>query len=209
MHVLPDCRIWYHNDCNDQRKRVTYVRVALRFGWGPRAGASGETMSRPTTSLHKGQQLDRRSRRESDIYIYIFMITGIYERTGHSKTFVRTISRKHSKNWVRRTNIKSSLTPNVYPILLLGNSEGMLFCYTSTAQKSKCPRRVLGIHRAFLSVFFACNIECVETQLSLKKSKQQNIWQNLGEKTKTKNRTHTLLSASTGVHRSRVPRFTV
>ena len=58
-----------------------------------------------------------------------------------SKACLYKVSRKHSKNWLRRTSIKSNLTPEIECTLKLSNYEAKPWLSHFTAQKSKCPRR--------------------------------------------------------------------
>ena len=58
-----------------------------------------------------------------------------------SKAYLYKVSRKYSKNWLRRINIKSNLTPEFQYTLKPSNNDtkpGFLHFF---ARKSKCPRR--------------------------------------------------------------------
>ena len=107
----------------------------------------------------------------------------------------KKVSRKDSSNWLRRTNIKSRLTPKIEYSLKTSNYDAKPCFLHSIAQKSKCPRRfreirpwnfahVFNVSLPSLSqmvsfvffVFFAENVESLKTQIS-KKYKPPNIWQ--------------------------------
>ena len=50
-------------------------------------------------------------------------------------------STKYSKNWLRRANIKSGLTPKIQCTLKPSNYDAKPWFLHFTARKSKCPRR--------------------------------------------------------------------
>ena len=70
-----------------------------------------------------------------------------------SKACLYKVSRKKSKNWLRRTNIKSTLTPNIEYILKPSNYNAKTWFLHLTAQKSKCPRRFWELDPGILHVF--------------------------------------------------------
>ena len=63
------------------------------------------------------------------------------------------ISRKKMKNWLRRTNFKSNLTPKIEYILKASNYNAKPWFLHLTAQKSNCPRRFWELDHYFLHVF--------------------------------------------------------
>ena len=97
------------------------------FCQGPRTGASAENASRPVTDLQRGQ-------------ILIEAFTVGRKKMTHffsgpaasrcSKACLHKVSRKNSKNWLRRTNIKSSLTPKIENILKSSNTMPSCDCCT-------------------------------------------------------------------------------
>ena len=58
-----------------------------------------------------------------------------------SKAYLYKVSRKYSKNWLRRTHIKSILTSKVEYSLKQSNHDVKPWFVHFTARKSQCPRR--------------------------------------------------------------------
>ena len=58
-----------------------------------------------------------------------------------SKAWLYRVSRKYSKNWLRRTSIRSNWTPKIDHTLQPRNYDAKPWFLHFTAQKSKCPRR--------------------------------------------------------------------
>ena len=108
-----------------------------------------------------------------------------------SKACLYKVSRKYSKNWLRKTNIKSNLTPEIKYTLKPSNYEAKPWFLHFTAQKSKCPRRFREINpeisrtcsmcpcRVFYECFYwktiAGNLGSLKTQIS-QKIQNPNIW---------------------------------
>ena len=115
-----------------------------------------------------------------------------------SKACLYKVSRKYSKNWLRRTNIKSNLTPEIECTLKPSNYEAKPWLPHFTAQKSKCPRRFREMDpeilrtcsmcpcQAFYECFFSFSLEIwdplrpkypkkYKTQISGEKKKKRKI----------------------------------
>ena len=123
-----------------------------------------------------------------------------------SKACLYKVSRKKSKNWLRRTNFKPNLTPKIEYIRKPGNYNAKPWFSHLTAQNSKCPRRfreldTLTLHtcltfscRTFYHwgfcffFFFAENVGSLKTQTSPKIQKPKY----LAEKTKKQKKTYSL-----------------
>ena len=108
-----------------------------------------------------------------------------------SKACLYKVSRKYSKNWLRKTNIKSNLTPEIKYTLKPSNYEAKPWFLHFTAQKSKCPRRFREINpeisrtcsmcpcRVFYECFYwktiAGNLGSLKTQISQKIQKNRYL----------------------------------
>ena len=73
-----------------------------------------------------------------------------------SKACLYKVSRKYSKSWLRRTNIKSNLTPKIEDTLKPSNYDAKPWFLHFTAQKSKCPRRFWQIDPEKLHTCLMC-----------------------------------------------------
>ena len=158
------------------------------FCWGPRTGALAENVSRPQAfkEVNNIQVIYSRKKKK-----YPFFSARATSRC--SKAWFYKVSRKYSKNWLRRTNIKSNLTPKIECSLKPSNYDAKPGLLHFTPQKSKCSPcldRAWNIAHVFnvplpslLRFFFsfAGNVGSLKTQIS--KKKQPNY---LAKKTKTK-----------------------
>ena len=101
-----------------------------------------------------------------------------------SKACSHKLSRKYSKNWLRRTNIESNLSFRIEYTLKPSNYDAKPWFLHFAAQKSKCPHRFWEIDpilhnclmcpcRAFHECFsfFAENVGSLQTQISPEKTK--------------------------------------
>ena len=73
-----------------------------------------------------------------------------------SKACLYKVSIKYSKNWLRWTNIKTNLTPEIEYKLKPSSYDAKPWFLHFTAQKSKCPRRFWEIDPEFLRVCLMC-----------------------------------------------------
>ena len=134
-HALatPMPHIWYHADRHDQWKRVAWPVFFVK----DRGLALAPRMCpRPITDLQTGQIL---------IGIYcrkkkwaIFFSGPAASRC--SKACLYKISRKNSKNWMRRSNNESNFTPKIEYILKTSNYNAKPWFLYLTTQKKR-PRR--------------------------------------------------------------------
>ena len=69
--------------------------------------------------------------------------------------FVQSFA-QYSKNWLRRTTIKSILTPKIESTLKPSNYDAKPWFLPFTAQKSKCPRRFWEIEPEILHSCLMC-----------------------------------------------------
>ena len=69
--------------------------------------------------------------------------------------FVQSFA-QYSKNWLRRTTIKSILTPKIESTLKPSNYDAKTWFLPFTAQKSKCPRRFWEIEPENLHACLMC-----------------------------------------------------
>ena len=133
------------------------------------------------------------------------------------------VSRKNSKNWQRRTNIKPNLTPKIEYILQPSNYNAKPWFLYLTAQKSKCPRRFWELDHKILRTylmcpcqafyesgffcsffpFFAENVGSLKTQISPPKTKSR-----ISDE-KNKNDKNPFVKGSTGAHETRVQKLRV
>ena len=160
-------------------------------------------MSRPITDLQRGQILIGLYCRQTKKWP-IFFSGPAASRC--FKACLYNVSRKNSKNWLRRTNIKSTLTPKIEYTLKPSNYDAKPWFLHLIAQKSKCPRRFWELDPEFLHTCFMCpcrayyecvfcsflfaeNVGSLKTQISRKKQDPKY----LTKRTKTVSYTHLTL----------------
>ena len=119
----------------------------------PRTAASTENVSRPITDLQRGQILIGIYCRKKNNW-RIFFSGPAASRC--FKACLYKASREKSKNWLRRTNIKSNLTPKLECILKRSNYDANPWFLHLIAQKSKCPRRFWEIDPEILHTCLMC-----------------------------------------------------
>ena len=116
-----------------------------------RSGASSENVSRPITDLQTGQiSIGIYCRKKNDDPFF-FWASRFQVLQG---MFVQSFARKIEE--LRRTNIKSNLTPKLEYVLKPSNYRANPWFLHLTAQKSKCPRRFWELDPAILHTYLMC-----------------------------------------------------
>ena len=160
LQCLPECHIWYHMQYLLECRTFGVVLTAINsgrgwhsqlFSWGPRAGANGENVSRPTTDLdNKGQPQSG----VSEGIILLFMFFSERADSRYSKKCLYYSSPKFSKILLRNdNNIKSYLTPKVGPMLKLSNYKATTQIPHVSALKFRRQRRFWEVEPDTLHTF--------------------------------------------------------
>ena len=121
--------------CLDQSQTFEEVKYWWEFTVGRKKN------DRPITDLRTGQILIGVCCRNKKKYPFFSWPAP----SRCSKACVYQVSLKNSKSWMRRTNIKSNLTPKIDYILKPSNYDAKPWFLHLTARKSKSPRRFLRI----------------------------------------------------------------
>ena len=127
-----------------------------------------------------------------------------WSRNSYSKACLRNVSRKCSKIWLLRANIKSYFMPKVYPILKLSNYK------PTTSFLGDISWLFAHVFYEFLPsrwrffVFVLRRKKWISYDPNIAKIQKACIWRK-----KTKNKKKHSVTGWQGVHRTRVPNFSV
>ena len=158
IFIRNECRSQYLLECHIGG--VILAPMNSRRGWhsqnfgkGPKACARGENVSQPITGLQKvnNSQSFTVGRKKNDPFIFSGRAA-----SRRSKACLYKVSRKYSKNWLRRTNIKSNLTPKIEYTLKPSNYDAKSWFLHCTTQKAKCARRFLKLDLEILHTCLMC-----------------------------------------------------
>ena len=140
--------IWYHADRHEQWKRVTYLVFVVEDVGLALAPKMFPDQSQAFSEVNNNQAFTVGRKKSS------FFSGRAASRC--SKACLYRVSRKYSKNWLRRTNIKSNLTPEIEYTLKPSNYDAEPWFLHFTAPKSIFTRRFWEIYAQCLHTCLMC-----------------------------------------------------